>query len=155
MSVFPEPYFVLENNTSFAGVTAADARGRVLSFLFCEFVEKDLMSSAAHHANTFQQTGTFNDSLQVQLFCPFLLTLHHAHAKDFFILNIKPDNVRILEDGSVVFTDLNLGHMIPSNIGKGRQTAQGMQFLLNRKCTTLLAQEHADATGRKMKPPPK
>jgi hypothetical protein len=155
VKVFPEPYFVLENNTSFAGVTAPDARGRVLSFLFCEFVEKDLMSTAAHHANTFQQTGTFNDSVRVQLFCPFLLALHHAHAKGFFILDIKPDNVRIREDGSVVFTDLNLGHMIPSNIGKGRETAQGMPCLLNRRCTTLLAQEHADATGHKMKPPPK
>jgi hypothetical protein len=33
---------------SFAGVTAADARWRVLSFLICEFVKKDLVSTAAH-----------------------------------------------------------------------------------------------------------
>jgi hypothetical protein len=151
---FPEPYYVLENNTSFAGITAADKRGHVLSFLFCEFVEKDLTSTFAHHTKAFQETGTFEDSLRLKLFCPFLLALHHAHANGFYIMDIKPDNARIREDGSVAFTDLNLGHMFHSVVGRGRRTAQVVPSLLTRRNTTLLAQEHA-AAGRQRKVLPK
>lgn len=113
-----------------------------------------MTSTFAHHTKAFQETGTFEDSLRLKLFCPFLLALHHAHANGFYIMDIKPDNARIREDGSVAFTDLNLGHMFHPVVGRGRRTAQVVPSLLTRRNTTLLAQEHA-AAGRQRKVLPK
>ena len=144
IKIFPEPYYVLEKGTSFAGTTLADAQGRVLSFLFCEFVEKDFANTFAHHAELFQATGKFDDTLRLECFRPFLLAMYQAHTMGYYILDIKPNNVRIGENGRVVFTDLNLGHYF-SEVKGGPNAAP---CLLTRKCTTLLEQDHAAATGR-------
>ena len=150
IKVFPEPYFVLEKGTSFAGTTLPDARGQVLTFLFCEFVEKEFAKTFARHAELFQTTGEFHNSLRLECFCPFLLALHRAHAKGFYILDLKPDNVRIGENGRVVFTDLNLGHYLPALVKGG---PNGAPCLLVRRSTTLLTEEQAAATGHQRRLP--
>jgi serine/threonine protein kinase len=144
--IFPAPLFLLDKGASFSGTTTPDARGRVLPFLFCEFITRKIGPELSKHRASWQEHGFIDELLRLEVFCPLSQALFYAHENGIFISDLKPDNIRLRENGRPVFIDLGLGHRFSADGGnsKGNDTAP---CLLTRRASTLIAQEQAAAQG--------
>jgi hypothetical protein len=110
--------------------------------MFEEFVEgSTFMHLVDEHKKIWQEQGLLTEKLRLVMFnlpCQALFWLEYY---GIAVLDIKPDNMILRNDGSLAIIDHDLGHAFPRRQEKGshRHQTDNQEHpeLLNRRCTSL------------------
>ena len=143
--ILPEMYNVLNCKTACFGLSLPNAAGDRLCFLICEFIPRNFWAVAKPHQTQWQQTGELNDALRIDVMQPLCHTvfwLQHNGWYNVVIRDLKPDNVRFRDNGSMAVTDLGSAIASPGLKASGNRPRA---LVLDRRATSMWCNGGADA----------
>jgi len=108
VGLLPKPCEVLDDGVFF-GHSRPNKDGRVVPFLICEYIPRSFSEVAGMHREHWQESKLLTDSLRVQVLQPISQGLFWAQHNGRMMLifrDLKPENVRFREDGSMAVVDL-------------------------------------------------
>ena len=108
LPLLPKPSEVLQHGAFFGHSCPADD-GRVVPFLVCEYIPCSFSDVADQHRRDWQALKLLHDSFRIQVLQPLsqgLFWLQNNGHITVVIRDLKPDNVRFRDDGTIVFVDL-------------------------------------------------
>ena len=106
--LLPKPVEVLQDGAFFGHSSPTEDR-RVVPFLICEYIPRSFSEVAMRHRVNWQRSMLLEDALRVELLQPMsraLFWLQHNGSITVVVRDLKPDNVRFREDGTMAFVDL-------------------------------------------------
>ena len=106
--LLPKPVEVLKDG-AFFGYSRPTEDGLVVPFLVCEYIPRSFSEVAKRHRENWQKSMLLEDSLRIQLVQPMsqaLFWLRHNGYITVVVRDLKPDNVRFREDGTMAIVDL-------------------------------------------------
>ena len=106
--LLPKPVEVLKDG-AFFGYSRPTKDGLVVPFLVCEYIPRSFSEVAKRHRENWQKSMLLEDSLRIQLVQPMsqaLFWLRHNGYITVVVRDLKPDNVRFREDGTMAIVDL-------------------------------------------------
>ena len=108
VGLIPKPFDVLEDRVFF-GHSCPNEDGHVVPFLICEHIPCSFSDMAERHRNNWQENGLLEDSFRVEVVQPVSQGLFWAQHNDRIMVifrDLKPDNVRFRENGTMAVVDL-------------------------------------------------
>ena len=108
VGLIPKPLAVLEGEVFF-GHSLPNAEGHVVPFLICEYIPNSFSDVAKRHRENWQASRLLEDSFRVDVLQPVSLGLFWLQHNDRMMViarDLKPDNVRFRDDGTMAVVDL-------------------------------------------------
>ena len=108
LGLLPKPGKVLQDGVFF-GHSRPNDDGLVVPFLICEYIPRGFVEMATPHRLDWQERRLLHDSLRVILIQPFssgIFWFQNNNRVMLVVRDLKPDNVRFREDGTMAVVDL-------------------------------------------------
>ena len=143
--LIPAPCYLMEGGTSCIGTSSQNENGKVLTFLFEEFIEGvPLTDLIGEHRRSWQEDGVLHDKLRLELFNPLYQGVFWLHYFGVADMAISAHNVMMRTEGTlkgtIAFVGLCRGHIFTRSKQMRSQDSNAEPALLNRRCTSLMYQ---------------
>ena len=135
--LLPKPGEVLHDGVFF-GYSRPNEDGLVVPFLICEYISADFVDVAGQHRSDWQEHRLLRDELRVKVIQPLSIGLFWLQNNGRIMLvvrDLKPDNVRFREDGTMAVVDL--GSSATFSVAVKETVLQRMVSIVERQPTQM------------------